>query len=179
MANPTPSLSGGALRVRQVFRPWSAWPGPADGELVSTCDVLVVARGGHRRLPHSTDVIVSAWAPTRDECVEQAVRGMVSCFAEVTRRAPDQTVQFSLSPDSDGALLVGVLEEAIFTAHARGLIPVRTHLWSTGGGEVRGEFDVLPGCAVHIHGRVPKAVTLNQLSLHAGGAWRCKITVDV
>jgi SHS2 domain-containing protein len=90
---------------------------------------------------------------------------------------PDRPVH--LRPDSDGALLVGVLEEAIFAVDARGLIPVRTYLWSTGEGEVSGEFDTVPCSAARIRGPVPKAVTLNQLSLAEGGAWRCKITVDV
>jgi SHS2 domain-containing protein len=141
--------------------------------------MLAVPRGGHRKLPHSAEVMVSAWAPTREECVDQAVRGLVSCFADVPRPLPDQPVRFSLRPDNDAALLVGVLEEAIFAVDARGLIPVRTYLWSTAGGEIAGEFDVVACSAVRMHGRVPKAVTLNQLSLTDGGMWRCKIAVDI
>ncbi|HEU4424948.1 MAG TPA: archease, partial [Pilimelia sp.] len=38
---------------------------------------------GFRLLPHTADVIVSAWAPTASGCVEQAVRGLVAIFAEV------------------------------------------------------------------------------------------------
>jgi SHS2 domain-containing protein len=110
--------------------------------------------------------------------VEQAVLGLVSCFAEAPRQAPDRTVRFRLCPDSDGALIVGVLEEAVFAADARGLVPVRTYLWSTGGGEVSGEFDAVPSSAVRIRGRLPKAVMLNQLTVAGDGTWRCKITVD-
>lgn len=38
---------------------------------------------GYRLVAHTADVRVEAWASTREECVSQAVKGMVASFAQV------------------------------------------------------------------------------------------------
>ena len=38
---------------------------------------------GYRRVPHTADVRIEAWAPTREECVERAVVAMVDGFVEL------------------------------------------------------------------------------------------------
>lgn len=38
---------------------------------------------GHRSVPHTGDLRVEAWAPTREECIAEAVRGMVASFADL------------------------------------------------------------------------------------------------
>jgi SHS2 domain-containing protein len=35
---------------------------------------------GHRSVPHTADLRIEAWAPTRDGCIRQAVLGTVASF---------------------------------------------------------------------------------------------------
>lgn len=56
-------------------------------------------------LPHTADVMVSAWAPTVEGCLAQAVRGMVSCFADIRTVRPERLVvtrhELQLERDDD------------------------------------------------------------------------------
>ena len=47
-------------------------------------------RIGHRSVPHTADLRIEAWAPTRDGCIRQAVLGAVESRtrAQVTRLIP-------------------------------------------------------------------------------------------
>lgn len=135
---------------------------------------------GFRLLPHTADVIVSAWAPTAPECVAQAVRGLVAIFAEVTGGAPTRPVPFACGPDSDGELLVRVLEEVIYLVDARDLVAVRALLRRSPQGGLAGHFDAVPLAAADVVGPAPKAIARHGLSFAAdGGRWRCTVTVDV
>jgi hypothetical protein len=40
---------------------------------------------GHRTLPHTADIRIEAWAPGREQCIAEAVRGMVDTFADTSR----------------------------------------------------------------------------------------------
>jgi SHS2 domain-containing protein len=43
---------------------------------------------GHRTVPHAADLRIEAWAATREECMAEAVRGLVGSFATVAGRQP-------------------------------------------------------------------------------------------
>ena len=53
---------------------------------------------GYKVLPRSAEVIVAAWAPTLEGCVAQAVRGLVSNFADVRAVRPQNLVAFVCDP---------------------------------------------------------------------------------
>lgn len=41
---------------------------------------------GHRSVPHTADLRIEAWAPTRDGCIRQAVLGTVESFLDLNPR---------------------------------------------------------------------------------------------
>lgn len=71
------------------------------------------ATSGYKLLPRTAEVIVAAWAPTVEGCLAQAVRGLVSGFADTRSMRPQQMVAFVCDPGLDDELLVELLEEAI------------------------------------------------------------------
>ena len=43
---------------------------------------------GHRTVPHTADLRIEAWAVTCEECLAEALRGLVGSFAAVVGRQP-------------------------------------------------------------------------------------------
>ena len=68
---------------------------------------------GHRALPHTADLIVEAWAPSRSGCLEELVRGVVETFADTTT-ATDATreVPLEIGAARDEDLVVVLLDVA-------------------------------------------------------------------
>ena len=135
---------------------------------------------GHRLLPHTADVVVEAWAPTRLGCFAEAVRGLVASFADTAGAAPGGAVEFALDPAGDEELLVRLLEEVVYLVDVDGVVPTGTQVEAAAGGGLRGRFEVAllaPGMVI---GPAPKAVAWHELSLGRQGAgWRCQVTIDV
>ena len=138
------------------------------------------ASAGHRLMPHTADVIVEAWGPTRDACLRQAVLGFVGMFADVGDAKASDRVPLSFPPDSGEDLVVVLLEEVLYLLDAEDRVPVDVTISATADGGLEGVFHVVPATAVGQHGAVPKAVTRHGLQLcqHAD-AWSCRATVDV
>lgn len=65
---------------------------------------------GHRAVAHTADIALEAWGDSREECLAEAVRALVESFAEISRADPGDSVDFSVSEESDEALLVAVLQ---------------------------------------------------------------------
>jgi SHS2 domain-containing protein len=131
-------------------------------------------------LPHTADVTVSAWAPTAEACVGEAVRGLVASFVDVTGLTPRSSVRWSVTPAADTELLVGVLEEVVYLLEVREVVPVRVEVSRTGEGGLEGAFWVVPARLGRPVGSVPKAITRHGLVFGGdGGAWRCVVTVGV
>jgi SHS2 domain-containing protein len=135
---------------------------------------------GHRLLPHTADVMVSAWAPTVEGCLAQAVRGLVSCFADIRTVPPERLVAFVCDPGPDSELLVQVLEEAIYLVDAHDMVPVQVTVARTRDGGLVGEFGVAARSDVALVGPAPKAVTRHELRLERDDStWRCQVVIDV
>lgn len=137
------------------------------------------AAAGHRLVPHTADVALTAWAPAKDECVAQAVHALVGSFAEFAEfggAVPRESVSVTVDPTSEGDLLVSVLDEVIYQVEVHGRVPVGVAFDAPG--EVR--FATVPLDAVMIVGAIPKAVSLHELRFgRVDGAWRCHVTIDV
>ncbi|MEV6211623.1 archease [Kitasatospora sp. NPDC051914] len=135
---------------------------------------------GHRTVPHTGDLAVEAWAPEREECVAEAVRGAVGGFAEIPPGAVRTEREYELADDTDERLLVSALEEVIFRAETAGELPARVSVRRTGAG-VRMRLAVVDSALVEQVGAVPKAVSLHGLRMtrEAAGGWRCHVTLDV
>ncbi|HEX6869540.1 MAG TPA: archease [Micromonosporaceae bacterium] len=137
-------------------------------------------RSGHAILPHTADVMVSAWADTAEACLAEAVRGFVACFADTRASRPVRAVGFSFDPGPDTELLIEVLEEVVYLLDAGDEVPVQVALARTTHGGLVGEFGVAPRVAVPLVGAAPKGISRHQLRFeHLDDVWRCRFVVDV
>ncbi|WP_181808734.1 archease [Streptomyces shenzhenensis] len=134
---------------------------------------------GHRRVPHTGDLRVEAWAPTREECIAEAVRGMVGSFAELPADASHRTRECVVAAEDDGRLLVAVLEEVVYRMDVADEIPVDVTVTPEPDG-VRVRFTMADSSAATQTGAVPKAVALHGLRLAQDAhGWACRVTLDV
>ncbi|MGX1669466.1 archease [Streptomyces sp. NPDC055400] len=130
-------------------------------------------------MPHTGDLRVEAWAPTREECIAEAVRGMVGSFAELPADASCVARECVVAAGDDGRLLVAVLEEVIYRMDASGELPVDVTV-TPEPGDVRVRFTMADSSTAMQTGAVPKAVALHGLRLaHHAHGWACRVTLDV
>ena len=141
----------------------------------------LASRAGHRTVPHTADLRIEAWAPTREECLAEAVRGLVDSFAVVAGRAPSGRARRHMTARLDEDLLVAVIDEVIYRLDADGQIPVSVTVRRAPDGGAVVLFALIPVAEVEITGAAPKAASLHGLRCapDATGRWSCAITVDV
>jgi len=134
---------------------------------------------GHRTVPHTADLRIEAWAPTRDGCIKEAVLGTIETFLDISLAYPKRTRRCRLTAERDDDLLVAVLEEVIYLLDTEGEAPVDIDLHNLDGG-VEVCFAMVDASTLPQVGAVPKAVSLNDIRLSQGRAgWRCRVTLDV
>jgi len=133
---------------------------------------------GHRAVPHTADVRIEAWGPSREECVSEAVGAFVETFAEASG-PPERTHHALLDATDDADLLAAVLNELIFVLDTTGEVPVTTRLHaSQDGAEV--EFGLVDARHARQVGSAPKGVSYHELCLDEGpDGWSCSVTLDV
>jgi SHS2 domain-containing protein len=137
---------------------------------------------GHRSAPHTADVRIEAWAPSRERCVAEAVRALVGSFADVSGAAgaePAGSVDFRVGPGPDDELLVAVLDQVVYLLDTVSQVPTDVEVAADDSGlDVRLRMTD-PG-RVEMVGAVPKAVSLHELRFDAGPTgWSCTVTLDV
>jgi SHS2 domain-containing protein len=136
---------------------------------------------GHRALPHTADVRIEAWGPSRERCLAEAVLGLVECFADITGVHPTAVAHVEMDENSDDELLTALLDEVVYRLEVHGQVPVDVEAEANeddGGLAVR--LAVTDLDAVEITGAPPKGVSWHQL--HVGPdayGWSCAVTVDV
>jgi len=131
-------------------------------------------------IPHTADLIIEAWGPSRIACLEEAARALVDSFAHVVEVAVTEPVPIELERDGDEALLVSLLDEIIYVVDVLGRVPARITLEETEDGGVAGFLDLAPPDALEIHGSLPKGVSFADLVFaDTNGVWRCRVTIDV
>jgi SHS2 domain-containing protein len=134
---------------------------------------------GHRTVPHTADLRIEAWAPTREGCIAQAVLGAVESFLHTSLVHPDRIHRCRLDAHSDEDLLVAVLDEVIYLVDTTGEAPVDVELVADEEG-VDVEFAMADAADLPQIGAVPKAVSLHEVSCASGpGGWRCSVILDV
>ncbi|MFB9391821.1 archease [Streptomyces coeruleoprunus] len=137
------------------------------------------ARGGHRSVPHTADLRVEAWAPTREECLVQAVRGMCVSFLDLAGARPVRSRAVEVRADRDEDLLVELLDEVVYRLDTDGEVPVGVRLTPVPGG-LRADLSMADAGSLPVTGAAPKAVTLHELHLTSGPeGWSCSVTLDV
>lgn len=134
---------------------------------------------GHRTVPHTADLRVEAWAPTREGCIAQAVLATIESFLDTSSARPDRTHRCQLAGHSDDDLLVAVLDEVIYLLDTENVAPIDVELEPIDAGiDVR--FAMCETTKLPQVGAVPKAVSLHELSIaHGPDGWRCSVTLDV
>lgn len=136
-------------------------------------------RSGHRTVPHTADVRIEAWGPTREECVAEAVLATVESFLEVGDTRADGGHECRLPAHSDEDLLVSVLDELLFRLDTVGEVPVDVELTPVDG-EVEIRFATVDAGVLPQVGAVPKGVSWHGLRIgRSGGQWSCAVTLDV
>lgn len=78
---------------------------------------------GHRTAAHTADLIVEAWAPTREGCLAEAVAALTDSYADTSTATAAGRHTFRITAGSDDQTLVGVLEEALYVLDAFGKVP--------------------------------------------------------
>ena len=102
---------------------------------------MATTGSGHRCWPHTADLRIEAWAPTREGCIAEAVVGTV-----VVPGHP------------------AVLDELIYLMDTTGDVPIDAELEPVEEGvDVR--FAMVDAATVPQIGALPKAVTLHELRL--------------
>jgi SHS2 domain-containing protein len=139
------------------------------------------ARQGHRSVPHTADLRVEAWAPTREKCLAEAARGLVDSFAVVEAARPRRTAERRFIASSDQDLLVAVIDEVIYRLDADGEISVTLDVQPVPDGGVVLSMQLADVGEAEITGTAPMAATLHDLRCAPGpaGRWSCGITIDV
>jgi SHS2 domain-containing protein len=137
------------------------------------------AQQGHRTLPHTADLRIEAWAPTREACITETVAGLVGSFADTTGAVPVQAVTTDLATATDEDALVAVLDEVIYRLDTEHAVPLTVDLEPRRTG-VCVRLQLAAVDAVELTGAIPKAVTLHRLHLAQGPhGWSSAVTVDV
>ncbi|HXV93569.1 MAG TPA: archease [Pseudonocardia sp.] len=135
---------------------------------------------GHRGLPHTADLRLQAWAPTREECLAEAVAALVGSFADAAGRPAEWVAAAEIPPAGDAAVLVAVLEEVVYVVDTEGGVPVTTEVERTPDGRLRLQFGLVALDHVTLVGPAPKAVTMHGLRFGRDDpGWSCEVTVDV
>ena len=143
------------------------------------------AERGHRVLPHTADLIVEAWGPDLAACVEEALGGLIGiCLASDSPRLTS-THRARFGPDRDDAVLLDVLDEAIYlfdtTREGPVEAAVRTPVGGPGDGAVlEVDFRLASPDTIESVGLGPKAISQSGVTVESSaGVVRCSFIVDV
>lgn len=136
---------------------------------------------GHRSLPHTADIRVEAWAPTRQECLAEAVTAVVESFADLSGCPPVGEVTALLDPGTDEDLLVDLLNEVIYQVDTAGQLPLAVAAEPLPDGGMQVRFRMADTQQAVPLGAAPKAVALHDLrfATDPDTGWSCAVTLDV
>jgi SHS2 domain-containing protein len=139
-----------------------------------------VAAQGYRTVPHTADLRIEAWAESRDECVAEALRGLIASFADISDVRPARVLERLMTAGSDADLLASAADEVIYILDVEGEIPVSVQVRPADGGIVV-VLALARAEVVEITGAVPKAVSFHGLRCEpdATDRWSASMTIDV
>ena len=136
---------------------------------------------GYPKPLHPADLRIEAWGPTREECIAEAVRGLVDSFAVVAGRPRHARAERHVTACSDEELLVAVIDEVICRLDADGEIPLSVVIRPAPDGGAVVVLVLTRAAGAGIVGAVPKAASRRGLrcARDPAGRWTCAVTVDV
>jgi SHS2 domain-containing protein len=125
-------------------------------------------------------VILEAWGPDLAMCCEEAIAALVATFVGAVARGPVRELHVHLAPAAAEALLVGVLEELIFTLDTAEDVPVGARVRPAGDGGLDLVVELAGRGRVEGTGAVPKAVSRSGLRVDVRpGRVSCRFLVDL
>lgn len=134
---------------------------------------------GHQLAEHTADMALMAWAPTRTECLGEAVRALAGSFIDLNTASPTESFAVTFAAAGDEDLLVRLLEEVIYLLDVFNRVPLDAEVEDRDGGLIV-HFATARPEEVELVGAVPKAVSLHELAFgQRRGGWHCTVTVDV
>jgi SHS2 domain-containing protein len=136
---------------------------------------------GHRSVPHTADLRIEAWGPSREDCIAEAVRGLVESFAHVRATGNQRASESHLTADSDADLVAAAVDEVIYCVDAEGQIPAAVEVSRAADGGIDLRLRTVQARAAQIVGAAPKAAAMSGLicAPDRSGQWSCAVTVDV
>lgn len=140
----------------------------------------VDAGAGHRVRPHTADVIVEAWAPSRSACLEELVRGLVATFVDVRDVPATREIPLEIGAPEDVDVVIALLDDVCYLLDADGLVVVDVALEEEDDANFDGTFFVTPvGCVSQI-GAPPKGISRSDFEFEERDAqWHSRVLVDV
>lgn len=136
---------------------------------------------GHRLHPHTADLVLEVWGPTREAALAEAVRALAATYA-APRGEARQEVRFTVRGATDADLLVALLDETVYLSDTRGLVPIDAVVTTPADGAdgLKGSFMAAMVDDVEAVGPAPKAVARSDLVAGPDdGGWRGRVTIDV
>jgi SHS2 domain-containing protein len=131
----------------------------------------------YRILDHTADVGIEATAPDLPGLFSEAVRGMAAVILAADPPPPAAREPVAAEADDLAALLVAVLDEALFRFETTGRLPVGAEL-EVSDRRAEGSFGLVTPRAPD--GPQIKAVTYHQLEVARGPeGWRARVFFDV
>ena len=151
------------------------------GDTPRTAESREQAGRGHWTIPHPADLRIEAWGPTREDCLAEAVLGLVDSFAVVVGRPLHGRAERHMTARSDEGLLVGVVDEVVYWLKSGGDIPASIAVRRALDGGVVMVLLLVRAADADIIGPAPKAATWHDLRCapDPAGRWTCAVTVDV
>lgn len=134
---------------------------------------------GHRTVPHTADLRIEAWAPTREQCIAEAVQAMVRAFTDPTPTVPAVRREFIVPAATAQDQLVTVLDELIYRMDTDNEVPRAVEVRRKGS-DLRVLLAMADISQMTVIGAAPKAVSHHRLFFGRGDTgWRCTVTLDV
>jgi SHS2 domain-containing protein len=151
--------------------------GSVDPEVMGIAGVTTSS--GRRSVPYQAEVRIEAWAPSREECVAQAVLAMVESFADTAEAGQTGVVHLPVAAESGDELLTNVLDEVICLLDTVGRLPVDVQVRRLDGGlDVRMRMTDVD--QAELVGALPKGVALCELRFGRRAAiWSGQATLVV
>ena len=135
---------------------------------------------GHTSVPHTADLRIEAWGPTREDCIAEAVRGLVESFADISEATHQRSSSATLMPAPTPTSWLPQLRKSSTTWTPMG----RSQRRLRRAGPPTAVYlmlRVVDAAAAEIIGAAPKAASLSGLTCapDASGRWMCAVTIDV
>ena len=125
---------------------------------------------------HTAEVELRIEAGSEDEVYGEAARALTELLGEPAHEATIETVPVELEAPDRAALLAAWVEELVFLAETRGLLPRRLAAIEAGAERLRATLEARAGTPRHL----VKAVTYHGLRFErTGGRWVAALVLDV